>query len=299
MSTLSSMVIQGKVPQNDFLLIHGPDKVGKTTFSASAPKAIIVGPEGGAGNIDVAKLPVTTSVEELRSQLLLLRDEKHDFKTVVIDSLDHLEPLIWASVVKADGVQTIEQVGGGFGKGYVASLRIWDSFFQMCAQLREKMNVHFIAHSHVKVFNDPQTGSAYDRYVLKMHDKASALCREKVDTILFANYKTFTKGKEGQKHKAFGDGTRVMYTERRPAFDAGNRFGLPFELPLSYAAYESAKKMDRSEEIKKEISELRLHFTPEQQGIIDQAIIRAEVSAQNLVVLRDELKQKLSEKGES
>ena len=31
-----------------------------------------------------------------------------------------------------------------------------------------------------------------------------------------------------------------MFTERRPAFDAKNRFSLPFELPLSWEEYSQA-----------------------------------------------------------
>ena len=34
------------------------------------------------------------------------------------------------------------------------------------------------------------------------------------------------------KRRGIGDGTRVAYTERRPGFDAKNRFSMPFELPM-------------------------------------------------------------------
>ena len=82
------------------------------------------------------------------------------------------------------------------------------------------MNIVLIAHSSVKAFNDPFTNSSYDRYQIKLHEKSAAYLREAVDCVLFANYKVATEGKEGQKHKAFGDGSRLIYTERRPAFDA-------------------------------------------------------------------------------
>jgi hypothetical protein len=295
MSILST-VVKGKKSSPDFLLIHGPDKIGKTTFSASAPEAIIIGPEDGAKNIDVAKLPPPKSYEELERQLVALRDEPHGYKTVGIDSLDHIEPMIWDTVCRLDGVKSIEQVGGGYGKGYTMALKVWESFLSLCRQLRDVrgMNVHLIAHSHIKTFNDPATGSSYDRYVLKMNDKASALCREKVDTILFANFKVYTKGKEGQKHKAFGDGTRVIYTERRPAFDAGNRFGLPFELPLSYPDYRSAIDADpvvRSKPILEEIEALKAQCPEDLRSKVVDAVTKPE----SLVVIRDRLRAKLME----
>src|SRR5690606_6797828 len=58
------------------------------------------------------------------------------------------------------------------------------------------------------------------------------------DCVLFANFKTTTaKAKGATKAKAWGDGTRVMFTERRPAFDAKNRFDLPFEMSLSWEEF--------------------------------------------------------------
>ena len=71
-----------------------------------------------------------------------------------------------------------------------------------------------------------------------MHEKSAALIREAVSTVLFANFETIARKEKGaKKAKAFGDGRRVMFTERRPAFDAKNRFDLPFEMDLSWKAF--------------------------------------------------------------
>jgi hypothetical protein len=82
--------------------------------------------------------------------------------------------------------------------------------------------------------------SAYDRYQLKINDKAAALVREAADAMLFARFETELVKANGSKAKVRGEGMRVMYTESRPAFDAKNRFGLPFCMPLDWKTFGDA-----------------------------------------------------------
>ena len=62
--------------------------------------------------------------------------------------------------------------------------------------------------------------------------------------MLFANYKLFTTATDvGFKKKVtrgVSTGERVMYTSERPAYLAKNRYNLPHELPLSWAALMAA-----------------------------------------------------------
>jgi len=103
------------------------------------------------------------------------------------------------------------------------------------------MNIILIAHAQIKTFADPAQPTGYDRYQLKLNEKAAAVLREAVECVLFATYETtVVKEKGDKKGRGVGDGERVMYTERRPAFDAKNHFDLPFEMPLSWKAYAEA-----------------------------------------------------------
>ena len=53
--------------------------------------------------------------------------------------------------------------------------------------------------------------------------------------LLFCNYKTrLVEGADGRM-KASGGKARLMYAERSAAWDAKNRFGLPEEMPMSFA----------------------------------------------------------------
>jgi hypothetical protein len=100
-----------------------------------------------------------------------------------------------------------------------------------------------IGHCMIKSFADPDLANSYDRYQLKINDKAAALVREAADAVLFARFETelVRDGGNGRsKAKVRGEGVRIMYTESRPAFDAKNRFGLPFAMPLDWKAFGDA-----------------------------------------------------------
>ena len=219
------------------------DGVGKSIWASHAPKPIFVGAEKGTEQLDVARFPQTETIAELFDQLRALQTEKHEFQTVVLDSLDWIEPLIWKAVCDEAKVEHIEQAFGGYGKGYVRALDLWRTLLKELAILNHKMHVLMIGHAQIKSFQDPDLASAYDRYQLKINDKAAALVREAADAVLFARFETevIRDGGNGRsKAKVRGEGVRIMYTESRPAFDAKNRFNLPFAMPLDWKMFGDA-----------------------------------------------------------
>lgn len=251
----------GKVKTPLLALIYGRDGVGKTTFAAEAPKPFFIGKEAGSLNLEVTRYNPPTFLAAME-KLNDLERETHEFKTVAIDSLDWIEPMVWQAVCEAYRVDSIEKVGGGYGKGYLEAQTYWSLMMTKLQKLRHKgMNVIVIAHSHVKVFNDPLHATPYDRYQLKLNDKAAAMWREFVDFVLFANFEVFTKvNKSGDKAKALGEGRRMLYTEGRPSFDAKRRVHLPDEMPLGYRTFntflEEAHTPKSAATIRKSIDEL-------------------------------------------
>lgn len=235
--SILNQVTKGKIQQPFLGVVYGVDGVGKSTLAAQMPTPIFMGAEQGTANLDVHRLPQAQSFEDLIKQIKALTDEAHDFKTLAIDSLDWVEPLVWDHVVtKAQNSKITSIEDFGYGKGYAYAIDEWRRMLLLLTQLREKrkMNIIAIAHAHVKAAQDPQATSDYNRYILKLNDKAAALWREYVDLVLFANFETLTAQDKKGKTRAFGDGARYLYTERRPAFDAKNRFGLPYQLALDW-----------------------------------------------------------------
>ena len=238
-SRVLSTISRGKRPRHVFALVYGTDGVGKSTMCSHAPNPIFIGAEKGTEQLDVARFPQTDSIGELLAQVRALQTEKHEFDSVVVDSLDWVEPLIWKAVCDEGKVETIEQYAGGYGEGYVRALDLWRTLLRELSVLNERMHVLLIGHAQIKSFQDPELPTAYDRYQLKINDKAAALVREAADAVLFARFETELVKTNG-KTRAYGEGNRIMYTESRPGWDAKNRFNLPFVPPLDWKTFGDA-----------------------------------------------------------
>ena len=239
--SLLQQVTKGKMQRPIAAIIYGPDGVGKTTVASQSPNPIFFGPELGTSRLDVSRFPQPKIWADAAKSVEALTKEPHDYKSLVIDSLDWLEPLLFKQICEDYNVKSIELAGGGYGKGYVKAFEMWTLLKDQFENLRNTrgMNIILIAHSEVVTFLDPATQLSYQRYELKLHKRSSALWREYVDAVLFANYETFAK-KEGNNVQAYSDGARVMHTERRPGWDAKNRYGLPTKMDFSWAALADA-----------------------------------------------------------
>lgn len=225
------------------LVVYGTGGVGKTTFAAQAPNPIIVPFEEGAGRLAVPKfhdpadgLPLLKTFQQGLEALQSLCNQQHDFKTVVVDSVDWLEHLVWKHTCLQKNWDDIEQPG--YGKGYVAADDNWRLFFDWLQALRmhRGMGVILLAHNEIRQFEDP-LAEPYDRYQLKLQKRAAALVQEWSDAVLFMHFKSYTVkddlGFNKENVRAVGIGQRVLHTEERPAYYAKNRYGLPpsIEIP--------------------------------------------------------------------
>jgi hypothetical protein len=252
---------QMKAPR---IVLLGVEKIGKTSFACGSrvengvvteyglnnPVILSVKGEQGADTIPVPKFPIANSFSDVVEALGSLYTEKHNFGTLVVDSVSALEPLIWAETCQEAGVQSIEKVGGGYGKGYTEALTKWRQLLDGIDALREHSGMAsiIIGHTKVKTINNPDTDS-YDAYHLDINDKAANLLFRWADLILFANTKVIVKkettGFNAEKHRAVDstNGRRFVYTQKRPSHPGGGRgiYGrLPYELPLDWASFQTA-----------------------------------------------------------
>lgn len=223
--------------------LYGPGKIGKSTTAACAPQSVGILTEDGCHSVDSQAFPLCQSLNDVYACISTLLNEQHDFRTVFLDSLDWLEPLLYAHVCETNHWKDIEHPG--YGKGYIAAAEEWRTLLAGLDELRNhrNMTVILIGHDQIKRFENP-TGESFDVYTLKLHQRATALVQEWADVIAFINYRTFTRKEDAgfnkKEIKGIGTGERIMYLEARPAFLAGNRFGLPAELPLSWESFAQA-----------------------------------------------------------
>lgn len=225
-------------------LIYGPPGLGKTTLASEWPDPVFLQVEDGTpGDLELASFGRLTSFDDIMDAIGSLYTEDHEQKTVVLDSLDKLEPLVWAKVCADNSWQTIETPG--YGKGYVSADAYWRDLIEgMNALRRDKgMGVVYIAHSSIETVNDPMT-QAYSRFDIRLHKRAVGIFQDEVDAILFLNQDVSIKSDDpkakGARVRADGGGNRWLYAAPRPAFVAKNRYGIPdklmYERGKGYAA---------------------------------------------------------------
>lgn len=227
----------GPVSLPYLLLVYGVESIGKSSFGANAPGSIFIGPEAGTNNLNTSRFNKIKNYKDVLNAIEQLSNKEHKFQTVVIDSLDWIEPIIYAHICEKFKVTQIEDAGGGYGK-YVNIIRDeWKIFIEKLNFLRDEknMNIILIAHYHIKSFHDPSSLEPYERYMMKLQDKSSALFREWVDAVLFFNFETHVKKEKNMsKAKAFSDGERYIFSNKTAAYDAKNRFGLPGKIKLDH-----------------------------------------------------------------
>lgn len=269
-----SAVRRGKITDHPKrVLLYGPEGIGKSTFANGAPSPIFLCPEDGTAELDVARLPEPQSWSDVIDAVRLLGREQHEFRTLVIDTLDWIEPLCWRHVCAVGKKESIEDFG--YGKGYLAALEEWRGLIVEIDKLRASRGMHIVmlGHSKVATFKNPE-GDDYDRYSLKMHEKAGGLLKEWVDAVLFANYETFVdKASDRARGKGLSSGARVIHTERRAAWDAKNRYGMPEQIPLSWDEFaQSAGLVAPKEHDAGKVAELRTEVMRIVGGIGDAAL---------------------------
>jgi len=247
--SLLSRVQRGRKPKPPRTMVYGVEGIGKSTFGSQAPTPIFIQTEDGLDQIACDRFPLATSYAQVLTALAELRSEEHPYETVVIDSLDWLERLIWDKVCSDCGVSSIEKADGGFAKGYVHAVTYWREVIEHLDALRNdrSMVVVMIAHAKVEKYEDPES-SPYDRYAPRLHKHAAALVSEWCDAVLFATRKIRTQTEDAGfsrkrtvAHAVGKDGgERILRCVGGPTCIAKNRYALPSELPLSWAAFMAA-----------------------------------------------------------
>jgi len=220
------------------MVVYGPIGIGKSTLASRFPRAIGAFTEDGVRNIRVARFPkIITTYSELMSAMSALLSSVHQYQTFFLDTVDWLEPLVWAEACRRNHISSIEEPG--YGKGYLMADDVWAELLQGFDALRDAgMHIVLLGHSEVTSFSPPESDK-YDRYDLALHKRARAMIHEWADVVGFAYEKNLTKTIERGTGKSKTTTTkggssvgRFLALQRRSTHEAKNGYGLPDEIPL-------------------------------------------------------------------
>jgi len=232
-------VTRNSLNKPPIIVLHGDAGVGKTTFAAQAPNAIFIIAEDGLGMLPVAHFPAPDSAAEVNAQMHELIHGNHEYQWLVIDSVTALEKKIWSDLCANDGTDSIEAVGGGYGKGFTRSLEWMDRFIRDLRSLRDKrgMGIVLIAHTKIQTISPPDKAS-YDQYILNVNAKIGDYIHTQADIVAYCELEQIIK----QNDKGFGQtqgtaietGKRLLHCYSSKKYTSKNRYGIQQPIDMDF-----------------------------------------------------------------
>jgi hypothetical protein len=234
---------------------YAPEGIGKSTLAAHSDAPIFIDAEDGTGRLDAARYPfregpgghVPYTYADILAAISDLTSSPHEFRTLVIDTMDRVEALLWAHVCEQysgtrddsfnkAGRKITSLESFGYGKGFQLALDEWRHFCTRLDRLRRErgMTIILLGHTVVRTFKNP-TGEDFDRYQPRIHDKAAGFLKEWCDVVGFCAHEEGVKrlNDDDRKAKGISTGRRFIHLERTAAYDAKTRIPLPSSVELS------------------------------------------------------------------
>lgn len=249
-------VTTGAIVGGTRFCLYGPEAVGKSTLASCSRAPIFADIEDGTSWMDVPRYPyhegpgghVPRSFTEVLDGVVDLIHNPHDYGTLVIDTADRLETLIWDYMCQRDsGARSPVNKGGkkltsiesyGYGKGFNLALDEWARLCRLLDRLRvvRGMDIIILGHAAIRTFKNP-AGDDYDRYNLRLNDRAAGFIKEWCDVVGFVTFEEFAArpdDDERQRVKGYSTGRRLLMLERTAAYDAKSRVpGAPDRIELA------------------------------------------------------------------
>lgn len=230
-------IITGKKKRPRRILLYGPHGIGKSTWASQAPRPLFLSTEDGLDDIGVDRTPLIVTFDAFKEAIFMAASS--DYHTIVIDTVDWLERLIWRHVAARKGVECIDDIP--YYRGYNLAIQHWVDIIDCLERLRQEggKGIVLLAHSASgKV--EPPDGESYTRHEPDLHKNVAPILMEWADEVLFAGYRVDAirkdEGFDRKRYIAIG-GDRVVYTCEQPTHLAKRRIAMPDEIALDWNAY--------------------------------------------------------------
>lgn len=164
--------------------------------------------------------------ETIRNIVRELKNEKHDYRTIVIDTLTGWYETLQEYVI-TNHFQGEPNKFNDYGAGQKFVPEPWKQLLNDLNDIADKgIRIIALCHCAVASFKDPQKGD-YNRWQARFPEAIWQLTSAWGDMILFGDLDTTV-----DKKKAQGGSGRVVYTTKKATFDAKNRHNLPEMIPV-------------------------------------------------------------------
>jgi len=181
------------------ILIYGESGIGKSPLAGAAKNVFLVPFEDRVAHINCAKPNMIVSEYEQLEQILeFLVEGKHEFKTLVLDTIDELEPIIFRQKARQLGALSLADATNqqtNFNKGLTTRAdEAWRELLFKLDHVKDtkKMNIILIAQADKEKIDQPE-GTPYHRWGLKINNHSSKIPISWVDIIGFYHRQTLIK----------------------------------------------------------------------------------------------------------
>lgn len=228
------------------VFIYGSEGRGKTTLATKFPSPVAMLLERGLPRgVTVDAIDGTASFEHVMGAIKDLYSDPANYKTLIVDTVDALEPILLEDVCLKHGWKNIEQPS--YGKGFVLADETWRRFIRGLVALRDKhgMTIVLISHSTIERVDDPRAPS-FTTHMPKLHKRGRHLVLDACDLVAFiAEDLRIATDDSGfrERVRATSSNQRFLFVEGTPAFTAKNRYGMPpkISVPIDFNINELTK----------------------------------------------------------
>ena len=225
---------KGKTAKARRMLIYGEPGVGKSTLASRFPNPVFINLEDGLRDLECDSTDLVRSYREFQ-EMIVTGLPSTDYATIVVDTVDWLEKLLMHEVASKANKATIEDIG--FGKGYEALAKMWQSVFAGLGSLwNQGRHIVLTCHEKIDKFQDPE-GDGYNYYRPALHRTGSQCVSEWCDEVLFCKHQRITKKADDGKRSVALAGERIIVCQNMQSIEAKNRLGMPSEVPMAIESF--------------------------------------------------------------
>jgi len=204
-------------------LIYGPPKIGKSTLASQFTKPVFLATEAGLNHLEVYQVPVPDWKTFLDACAEIAKGG-HDFKTVVIDTVDNAHKLCQEYIRAKHGIQHESDLDWGKGWNFVK-----EEFQRVLTKL-SLLPYGLVLVSHSDLIEIKTRTAVITKAIPTLQKSAREIVLGMSDIILYCESIVTDDGEK-----------RVMRTKPSENWEAGDRTGkLPPIMALDYTLFAKA-----------------------------------------------------------